>query len=325
MPAPSLDVPRQGSKMPKVSALIPSRNRPELIRRAVQSVLKQTITDIEAIVVIDGPDPVTERVLAEIVDPRLHVLALNESVGASEARNRGAHCALGEWIAFLDDDDEWLPNKIEKQLAVAVNAKTRFSLVACSIILRAGAQDSVVPNRFPRDGEIISEYLFGAPRQGFQTSAFFCSRELMLAVPWRKLKGLQDIDWFLRAATRSDVTFSVIEEPLCVYWLESENNITSSLGWEPCLAWGRANRNLMSSKAYSFFLAKFCVHRATRQNAGFKVWLQILKDFLLRGTPTVKATAMFVGYSLVPYKGRRYLGNFIYNMQQRWKPQMPSG
>ena len=310
--------------MPKVSAVIPSRNRPELVCRAVQSVLNQTFRDIEAVVVVDGPDPATLRALEQIADPRVRVIALPESVGGSQARNIGAQQAFGEWVALLDDDDEWLPGKVEKQLAAAEVCPTRYAFVVCGIILRAGGQDSIVPNRFPRPDEPISEYLFGGPRQGFQTSAFFCSRELFVAVPWAILPGLQDIDWFLRSLAHPDVTFKIVEEPLCVYWMESQANITSKLGWKPCFEWARANRQLMTAKAYSSFLGKFCVHRARRQKAGFKVWLRLLKESLFNGSPTPKALAMFLGYSLVPYEGRRYLGNVLYRMRQGSKAQMRS-
>ena len=99
------------STMVTVSAVIPTRGRPELLRRAVRSALAQTLRDIEVVVVIDGPDPVTHGVLQELAqqDSRLRVLALPSSVGGSDARNRGVDAAAGEWIAFLDDDDEWLP------------------------------------------------------------------------------------------------------------------------------------------------------------------------------------------------------------------------
>jgi hypothetical protein len=75
---------------PKVSAVIPSRNRPQIVRRAVQSALSQTCTDLEVVVVIDGPDSSTVKVLEQMNDSRVRVIELAESVGASEARNIGA-------------------------------------------------------------------------------------------------------------------------------------------------------------------------------------------------------------------------------------------
>src|SRR6267378_4252792 len=98
-----------------VSAVIPTRGRPELLLRAVRSVLAQTLREIEAVVVIDGQDPATEQAMETLArkDSRVRVIALPTSTGGSAARNRGVAEASGEWIAFLDDDDEWMPGKVE--------------------------------------------------------------------------------------------------------------------------------------------------------------------------------------------------------------------
>src|SRR5271155_4502466 len=76
-------------------------------------------TPIEVIVVIDGEDQATEKLLAGFEDARLQVIPLAVNVGGSEARNIGVRTENGEWIAFLDDDDEWFPHKIAMQLEAA--------------------------------------------------------------------------------------------------------------------------------------------------------------------------------------------------------------
>ena len=78
-----------------VSVVIPTRNRPTLVVRAVKSALAQTLTDIEVIVVIDGQDPETFEALHAIVDLRVRVISLSESVGGSEARNVGVRAGSG--------------------------------------------------------------------------------------------------------------------------------------------------------------------------------------------------------------------------------------
>ena len=102
---------------PLVSVVIPTRNRSGLVVRAVSSALAQTYGDIEVIVVVDGPDQGTAEALERVNDPRLKIVQLPESVGGSDARNAGVKAADGAWVAFLDDDDEWLPEKIQKQLS----------------------------------------------------------------------------------------------------------------------------------------------------------------------------------------------------------------
>jgi len=94
---------------PRVSVVIPTRLRPALVPRAVRSALAQALTDIEVVVVIDGPDPDTREVLAAIADPRLRIVELERSGGAPAARNVGVDHARAAWTALLDDDDEWLP------------------------------------------------------------------------------------------------------------------------------------------------------------------------------------------------------------------------
>jgi Glycosyl transferase family 2 len=303
--------------MPKVSAVIPSRNRPQIVRRAVQSALSQTFTDLEVVVVVDGPDATTVKVLEQMNDPRVRVIELEESVGASEARNVGAARAHGKWIALLDDDDEWQPTKIEKQFAAAEAVTSKFALVVCSFVLKTETTEAVAPRRLPRPGEPISEYLFGSPRNGFQTSGFLCSRDLMLQKPWRRLKGLQDIDWFLRVTCDPDVQLAIVPDPLCVYWTESENTITSKLGWQTCLEWGQANRSLMTRRAYSSFIAKVCAPRAASQQAGASVTFRLLRELLLKGSPTFSSLLMFAAYSVLPYKTRRRLANMATALKEQ--------
>lgn len=104
-----------------ISAVIPTRDRPELLLRATRSALAQTYKNLEVVVVIDGWSAATSKALESIVDKRLRVVTLNQSVGGGAARNEGVQHAKGDWIAFLDDDDEWLPEKLVKQAAEGVN------------------------------------------------------------------------------------------------------------------------------------------------------------------------------------------------------------
>lgn len=101
---------------PLISAIIPVYNREAFTVDAVQSVLQQTFTDLECIVVDDGSTDNTPELLAEIDDPRLVVIR-QENKGVSSARNRAIAAMRGEYAALLDSDDRWLPKKLEKQLS----------------------------------------------------------------------------------------------------------------------------------------------------------------------------------------------------------------
>ena len=98
-----------------ISIIIPTYNRAQYVVRAVRSALEQTYQNVEVIVVDDGSIDDTQLSLATLSDPRLRIIK-QDNGGVSAARNTGIAAALGEWVAFLDDDDSWMPNKLECQL-----------------------------------------------------------------------------------------------------------------------------------------------------------------------------------------------------------------
>jgi glycosyltransferase involved in cell wall biosynthesis len=99
---------------PKVSVVIPTYNRATTVPRAIESVLAQTVTDLEVIVVDDGSSDDTGKVLGQMFGDRIRYYP-QVNQGASVARNRGVEQARGEWIAFLDSDDLWEKEKLEWQ------------------------------------------------------------------------------------------------------------------------------------------------------------------------------------------------------------------
>ena len=116
---------------PLVSVIIPTYNRAALVKRAIQSVLDQTYDNFEVIVVDDASTDSTVTVIANIKDQRLKYIRHEVNCHASAARNTGIASVKGELIAFLDDDDEWFPSKLEKQVPVLVNASPEVGLVYC--------------------------------------------------------------------------------------------------------------------------------------------------------------------------------------------------
>lgn len=102
--------------MPLVSVVIPTYNRAEFLPRAVESVLRQTVDDFELIVVDDASTDDTEAVVERFDDPRVEYVRHGTNRGGSAARNTGIERSSGEYIAFLDSDDEWYPRKLERQV-----------------------------------------------------------------------------------------------------------------------------------------------------------------------------------------------------------------
>jgi len=110
-----IDKPHTSANRPLVSVVIPAMNAAATVAQAVHSVLDQTVQDFEVIVVDDGSSDATADVVASIPDARVHVVR-QPNRGAAAARNAGILSARGNWVAFLDADDLWLPHKLEVQL-----------------------------------------------------------------------------------------------------------------------------------------------------------------------------------------------------------------
>lgn len=131
---------------PWVSVILPTYNRAHLLPRAIRSVLAQSFHDFELIVVDDGSTDATQAVVCGFGDHRIIYLPPQENLGDSGARNRGIAIARGEWLAFQDSDDEWLPSKLERQLAFAQRYPAA-DLVGGSSVRIAG--DNFAPHSWP--------------------------------------------------------------------------------------------------------------------------------------------------------------------------------
>jgi glycosyltransferase involved in cell wall biosynthesis len=300
-----------------VSAIIPTRGRPALVQRAVDSVLKQTYQNIEAIVVIDGPDEATREALRTIVDNRLRIVELDHCVGGSDARNTGVREAHGEWVAFLDDDDEWLPSKIQKQLDLAVQSRSPSPIVTCYFIGRTPSGDYIWPRRTPRHGEALCEYLFvksGLFRgeAQLQTSLLFARRQLFEDVPFTSgLRRHQDTDWYVRVAGLDAVAVEFVREPLAIWYVEENRPKISGLtDWRNSLAWLRSRRELITPRAYTGFIATQLAPEAAQQG-DWQAFFPLLQEAVFVGSPEPYALLHYFGMWFVPVTLRRILRRVI--------------
>src|SRR5271170_6897388 len=302
-----------------VSAVIPTRGRAELLRRAVCSALAQTLREIEVVVVIDGADPATNLVVEELArqDPRVRQITLSASVGGSDARNRGVDAAAGEWIAFLDDDDEWLPGKLQAQLD-AVRASTAPALIGtCKMIARTPGRDYVWPRRMPAGDEQIGEYLLARRSltrgEGYiQTSTLFVRRSLMLAQPFKsgQLKH-QDTEWVLRLARLPGAEVVFAQQVLAIHNIEEERvTVSSKSNWQYSLAWVRRDRHLFTPRALSGFVLYQIASEASDQGH-WRAFPLPLNEALRHGSNTLRDYAIFLAIWLLPRHRRRRLRDWM--------------
>jgi glycosyltransferase involved in cell wall biosynthesis len=110
-----------------VSIITPSFNTAQFIRQTIDSVLSQTYTNWEMIIVDDCSKDDTEAIVAEYADSRIRFLKNEKNSGAAVSRNRALREAKGKWVAFLDSDDLWVPTKLEKQIRFMEEKNCHFS------------------------------------------------------------------------------------------------------------------------------------------------------------------------------------------------------
>lgn len=165
---------------PVVSVVIPTHNRATLLKRAVMSVLAQTYERFEVIIVDDASTDATTEMIESFSDPRVRYLRHETNEHASASRNTGSRSASGRYVAYLDDDDEWLPEKLAKQVELIDQASNEIGMVYCWLDYR-GADGRVVAKLHPTlRGRVFGD-LLDRQRLG-NSSTLLVRREVFDAV-----------------------------------------------------------------------------------------------------------------------------------------------
>jgi glycosyltransferase involved in cell wall biosynthesis len=286
--------------MISVSVIIPTRNRPLLVERAIRSVLRQTFQNFEIVVVIDGPDTNTRPSILEGLDPRIRVLGLPVNVGLAEARNEGIRAACGRWVALLDDDDEWLAEKLELQLAKATELGGEYVFVPSRFIERTLTLERTMPVRLPVDASLFSEYIY-CEGGYLQPSMYFMSRALALEIPFTKgLRHVEDSDWLLRMSRHPSIIIGAVQQPLSIYYnLKDGTRESETTPWNHPLNWAMQNHGLFTRRAFPFFVARLCLN-ARRSGEPLSVFFLLLNAARRYGRMTPRVLSYFIAYWFLP-------------------------
>lgn len=216
---------------PSISVVIPAFNRVGTIRAAVESVLCQSYADFELLVVDDGSTDGTMSALGDMSDPRLRLLANCRNMGPSAARNMGIRAARANWVAFQDSDDEWLPEKLSKQMARIVSNGPETIAAYCGMLIDAPKDGSLGREGvryYPdaslgvREGNLLEPLL---RRSLISTQTLIARRDALLKIGGfdESLPALEDWDCVLQVARMG--TFAFVDEPLVKQHF-SPNSIT---------------------------------------------------------------------------------------------------
>ena len=218
-----------------VSAIITTHNRKELLIKAIRSVLSQTYTNIECIVIDDASDDGTEEYISQFVSDGVsyRYIPKNETKGGNYARNLGILLARGEFIAFLDDDDEWLPTKIEKQVAQLSEKK---GFVYCGRVFEYdGDINNIsyedIKNPKYKEGDLSREVLVHVIGV---TSTILVRHSLIDDVGYfdEQLKAWQEYDLSIRLLQITEV--ALVRENLIIYRVQNKDknrNTNNVLKW----------------------------------------------------------------------------------------------
>lgn len=188
-----------------ISVIIPTYNREATIKRAILSVLNQTICDLELIIVDDCSCDNTEKIVKEINDNRISYYKLEKNSGACAARNFGINVAKGEYVAFQDSDDEWLPTKLEKQLEILKKEKAVAIFNKIKLCDDQGNYIKTIPNI--KDSKFIT-YKMLLNKSIIGTPALMIKRSVLEDIRFdNNLPRLQDWDFVLTISKKYPIYY----------------------------------------------------------------------------------------------------------------------
>jgi len=215
---------------PITSIIIPTYNRLHVLPRAVESVLNQTLKDYEIIVVDDASTDNTKKMLIEKYGVKIIYIGKRRNEGLSAARNTGIKSSRGKYIAFLDDDDVWLPKKLELQIDL-IEKNPSLGLVYCGCY-KVDRDDKVMSEIKPTkkgyifDDMLCANYIVGS------ASAALVKRELLVNTGYfdENLTSLEDWDLWIRISKFHEIDY--VDQPLVKYKMHDYNMSKNILNME---------------------------------------------------------------------------------------------
>ncbi|MGN7385345.1 Hyaluronan synthase [Chlamydia abortus] len=210
-----------------VSIVVPVFNREETVLMSIQSLLNQTYSNFEILVINDASTDRTKQIIESINDIRVRIINLDKNVGAAAARNIGIRKSLGNWIAFQDSDDYWEPTKLEKQVKVAMEQCNQLpSIIYTSFVRVKNNERELIPNDSSPDlsGVIHKKLIL----QNFiATPSVLIPKECFYNIGYfsEDMPRFQDWELWIRMSQR--YPFIWINEPLLTVYY-SEDSISAN-------------------------------------------------------------------------------------------------
>lgn len=247
-------------KGPFISVIIPTYNREDTIKYCLESVLNQTYSNIEIIIVDDCSSDKTIDIIKSYNDTRIKLIQLDQNSGAQKARNVGIKAATADWIALQDSDDEWLLDKLEKQVTILEKNNFNDYLVIHSdaILLDLINNERRLFNIPKVEGENVYPVLLSHSSPFFQ--AMLTSKKAFEEIDYldENVPSYQEWDTSIRLAKICE--FIQMDEPTFIYYLHEGETISKSL-----------KRDI---EGYEYIINKF--KKEIIKYCGKKIWMQHL-------------------------------------------------
>lgn len=298
---------------PFFSIVIPCYNSAATMERTLQSCLAQSFADFEIVIIDDGSKDDIEALVSTYTDGRITFYG-QANAGGGAARNRGAEMARGDYIAFLDSDDAFLPGKLQAfydaiQAAGDDAHVSRKVWYAPLYFYRSDANRMVKPDRAIAVGEPVGDYLFCADGM-MQTSTLVIPRAFFQQVRFNpSLPNLQDLDLCLRLEA-AGASFQMLSAPQTIWYDDGAvNRVSYRIKTDHILTWADAQRERLSPRAYHGFLARYLVPAYIRRQP-MKA-MAILNDAMAAGALSRKRAASLLARGAMPVTYRRLRDHLV--------------
>ncbi len=287
----------------KISVVVPVYNRPAELYRALSSVLSQTYTDYEVIVIDDGSAAEESERISQIVnsigDDRFSLIALPQNRGGAYARNVGVENSIGDFIAFLDSDDEWMPRKLEMDVV-------KLQSPPCDLVysqiknVEDGVIKNVVPKKAISPNQRISDYLFCCNKggKGMQTSTLVVRRDIAIRKGFNpELRGHQDWE-FLLGLDDHDLSIGFVPHANTIRHLSSlgDGHVHRGLDYHYSATFLEQHKHLMTDRSIAMYASRVLLPKEISEgrfsvgNVSFRLFLndpvhiskQLIKHILLQ-------------------------------------------
>ncbi|NRD23235.1 glycosyltransferase family 2 protein [Winogradskyella litoriviva] len=248
-----------------ISIIIPFYKNSKDIKRALQSVFAQTLQEFEIILVNDASPDWHEAltIINNFKDSRLTTISHQINKNGSSARNTGIKVAKGDYIAFLDADDEWLPNHLRESLEFVKVNNLDLASSKVKIINQKGVFFS--PSKQKNNDERVATFLF-VKGMAMYTPSLFCKSLLAQDVLFDEtIKRHQDFDFLLRAENKKYELGTSPHVGAIVHW-ENNNPITKGETWKFSQEWLLNRKELLRAREFDNFWLQFIGFKILDQN-----------------------------------------------------------